>query len=70
MTALHVLARPWAAAPRTVLVTFAVVTALLVAAVVTLALLLSADAGTADAGRPIPHPPAKTCPGGPPAADC
>jgi hypothetical protein len=70
MTALHLSTHPWAAAPRTLLATFAVVTTLLVAAAVALVVLLSADAGTADTGRPIPHPPAKTCPGGPPAADC
>jgi len=69
MTALHLSAHPWAGTPRMLLATFAVVTVLLVVAVVTLALLLSASRAPADVGGTT-APPAKTCPGGPPNADC
>ncbi len=70
MTALHAPGPPWAAAPRTLLLALAVVTALLVATVVTLAVLLSTGGPDADVGPTTPPPPAKTCPGGPPGADC
>jgi hypothetical protein len=70
MTALHAQGHPWAAAPRSLLATFVVVTALLVAAVVALAVLLTAASATSGNFGTAPSPPAKTCPGGPPNADC
>ena len=69
MTALHLSTPAWADTPRTLLASFAVVTTLLVAAAVTLALLLGANHAPVDVGG-TPAPPAKTCPGGPPNADC
>lgn len=70
MTALHAPRPPWGAAPRPLLLAFAVVTALLVATVVTLAVLLNTRAPGTQVGPTVPPPPAKTCPGGPPDADC